>query len=102
MRIRLREITIREITEGYIDNAEEGVVGYGGRLNIRPKYQREFIYNAKERDSVMNTVIKQFPLNTMYWVKNLDGTFELLDGQQRTISFCQYVNDEFMISRRTF
>ena len=102
MKIKLHEVTIRKIAEGYVDNAEEGVVGYGGKLNIRPKYQREFIYNAKERDSVMNTIMKQFPLNTMYWVKNHDGTFELLDGQQRTISFCQYVSNVFAIDNRNF
>ena len=39
----------------------------------------------------------------MYWVKNADGTFEMLDGQQRTISICQYVNGEFVLDdRRTF
>ncbi len=26
----------------------------------------------------------------MYWVKQPDGTFELLDGQQRTLSICNY------------
>ena len=41
MKIELKEITIHEVAENYVDNAEEGVVGYNGRLNIRPKYQRE-------------------------------------------------------------
>ena len=102
MKIELHEIAIREITGGFVDNAEEGIVGYGGKLNIRPKYQREFIYNARERSAVVDTIVKQFPLNTMYWVKNPDGTFELLDGQQRTISFCQYVDNKFAINNRTF
>ena len=102
MKIDLHEITIREVTEGYIDNAEEVVVGYGGRLNIRPKYQREFVYDFKKRDAVMDTIRKSFPLNVMYWVKNADGTFEVLDGQQRTISFCQYVMGDFSIENRAF
>ena len=36
MKIELKEITVRELVEGYQDNAEQGVVGYGGRLDIRP------------------------------------------------------------------
>jgi hypothetical protein len=102
MKIELHEISVREVAEKYVDNAEEGVVGYGGRLNIRPKYQREFVYDAKKRDAVLDTIRKEFPLNVMYWVKNEDGTFEVLDGQQRTISFCQYVQGDFSIDNRAF
>ncbi len=102
MKIELHEITVREVAENYVDNAEEGVLGYNGRLNIRPKYQREFVYDDKKRNAVLDTIRKNFPLNVMYWVKNEDGTFEVLDGQQRTISFCQYVNSDFSIDNRAF
>lgn len=102
MKIELHEISVREVAENYMDNAEEGVLGYGGKLNIRPKYQREFVYDEKKRNAVLDTIRKAFPLNVMYWVKNEDGTFEVLDGQQRTISFCQYVNSDFSIDNRAF
>ena len=102
MKIELHEITVRDITENYIDNAERGVIGYNGKLNIRPPYQREFVYKDKQRDSVIETIIKGFPLNVMYWVKNSDDEFEVLDGQQRTISFCQYVNGDFSLNNRAF
>lgn len=102
MKIELNEITIRDITKNYIDNAENGVFGFDGKLNIRPKYQREFIYNEQKRNAVLDTINKGFPLNVMYWVKNDDGTFEVLDGQQRTISFCQYVNSDFSLNNKYF
>jgi len=102
MNIDLHEITLREVADGYVDNSEEGVVGYNGKLNIRPKYQREFVYDEKKRNAVIDTICKDFPLNVMYWVKNEDGTFEVLDGQQRTVSFCQYVNSDFSIDNRAF
>jgi hypothetical protein len=102
MKIELHEIAVREVAEHYLDNAEEGVVGYNGRLNIRPKYQREFIYDEKKRNAVIETIRKEFPLNVIYWVKNEDGTFEVLDGQQRTISFCQYVHGDFSVDNRAF
>lgn len=99
MKIELTQVTIRELVDGYTDKSatEEGIVGYGGRLNIRPKYQREFVYDEKKRNAVMDTVWKGFPLNVMYWVRNEEGNFELLDGQQRTISICQYVWGEYMM-----
>ena len=86
MKIELHEITVRELAEGYKDCQEEGVFGYGGRLNIRPPYQREFVYKDKQRDAVIATVRDNFPLNVMYWAVRGDGTFEVIDGQQRTIS----------------
>lgn len=102
MKIELHEISVGEVAKNYVDNAEEGVIGYGGKLNIRPKYQREFVYDEKKRNAVMDTIRKDFPLNVIYWVKNEDGTFEVLDGQQRTISFCQYVMGDFSIDNRAF
>ena len=102
MKIELKEISIREVVSGYINNNEEGVVGFCGQLNIRPKYQREFVYKDKQRDSVIETVRKNFPLNVMYWVKNEDGTFEVLDGQQRTISICEYVAGNFSLNFQYF
>lgn len=102
MKIELNEISIREVAENYVDNAEDGVVGYNGKLNIRPKYQREFVYDEKQRNAVIDTIRKGFPLNVMFWVKNEDGTYEVLDGQQRTISFCQYINGDFSIDNRAF
>lgn len=102
MNIELHEISIREITENYVDNQENGVVGYNGLLNIRPKYQREFVYDETKRNAVIETINKGFPLNVMYWVKNNDGSFEVLDGQQRTISFCQYVNNDFSLNNKAF
>ncbi len=86
MKIELKEITVRELSNGYQDKAESGVVGFGSKLDIRPPFQREFVYKDKQRDAVINTVTKGFPLNVMYWAVRDDGNFEVIDGQQRTIS----------------
>lgn len=102
MKIQLHSIPIREVIAGYKDSAEEGVVAYSGKLDIRPKYQREFVYTGKQRDAVIETIKNNFPLNVMYWVKTDQGNFEVLDGQQRTISIGQYVNGDFSLNDRFF
>lgn len=98
MDIKLHNITVRELINGFEDNEEEGVVGYDGLLNIRPKYQREFVYSPKQQEEVINSIFKGFPLNVMYWVKNDDESFELLDGQQRTLSICSFAEGEMFIT----
>lgn len=102
MNYTLQEISIGEIVEGYADNNDEGCYAYGGKLNIRPPYQREFIYSGKKREAVIDSVKNGLPIGVMYWVKKSDGDFEVLDGQQRTISICQYVNGEFSIQHFGF
>jgi len=102
MNIKLKEITVRELTKGYQDNEENGVVGYGGKLDIRPPYQREFIYKDKQRDAVIDTITKNFPLNVMYWAVREDGNFEVIDGQQRTISISQFIEGDFAFQNRYF
>ncbi len=98
MKIQLREILVRDLVKNYQNGGEnDGVFGYDGKLNIRPKYQREFVYKDEKRDEVIRTVRNNFPLNTIYWSENGDGTFEVLDGQQRIISICDYVMNVFSI-----
>jgi hypothetical protein len=102
MKIELKEITVRELSKGFLDNEEAGVVAYSGKLDVRPPYQREFIYKDKQRNAVIESVRQDFPLNTMYWAVRNDGNYEVIDGQQRTLSICQYVNGEFSINGLAF
>ena len=117
MNIELHKITVRELTKGYVDNNENGVRAYGGRLDVRPPYQREFVYKEKQRDAVIDTLTQGFPLNVMYWAVVDDASerrddngatlgsvasYEIIDGQQRTISICQYVNGDFAFNFRYF
>lgn len=102
MIIEERKITVGEVCEGYFNDAEEGVVGYDERLDIRPKYQREFVYKDAQRDEVIRTVLKGLPLNVIYWCKTGEDTYEVLDGQQRTISLCEYVDGSFSVDDKYF
>lgn len=106
MRIELKEIPIQDIVlyskhlkecQGFFDNAEEGVFGMKDKLNIRPIYQREFIYKDQQRDAVIETIRKNLPLNVLYWVENKDSSYEVLDGQQRLISIGHYISGKFSI-----
>ena len=98
MKITPNEISIKNLTKGYEDNDEEGVVGYSGKLDIRPRYQRNFVYDEKKRNAVIDTVKNGYPLNAIYWADKEDGSYEVIDGQQRIISICQYIDGVYSIN----
>ena len=105
MTIKQISVTVGEITQGYVNNEEQGVRGYNGLLDIRPPYQREFIYNDKEQQAVINTVLHGYPLNVMYWVKRSEDAecpYEVMDGQQRTLSLCEYVAGKYSFEFKNF
>ena len=102
MKVTLRQVTIRDLVKAYQDDGEGGVFGYDGKLDIRPPFQREFIYKPKERNAVIDSILKGFPLNVMYWSDRENDTYEIIDGQQRTISIAQYVEGEFSFDGRYF
>ena len=105
LKIEEKKVTVEEITKGYVNNDEQGVRGYNGLLDIRPPYQREFIYNEDEQRAVITTVLHNYPLNIMYWVKRSDDAecpYEVMDGQQRTLSLCQYVTGKFAYDFKNF
>lgn len=102
MKIEDKKIKIRDLVEGYIDLGDDGVFAYDGKLTVRPSYQREFVYNDKQREAVIGTVFKGFPLNSMYWNRTGDDSYEVLDGQQRTISICQYYKEVFSYQNKFF
>ena len=105
MTIKQISVTVGEITKDYVNNDEQGVRGYKGLLDIRPPYQREFIYNEKEQQAMITTVLNGYPLNIMYWVKRNDDAecpYEVMDGQQRTLSLCEYVAGKFAYDFKNF
>ena len=96
MEIKKCAITVRDLCKGYVNDSEidieQGVYAYNGKLCVRPAFQRSFVYDKKQENAVIDTALKGFPLNIMYWIDNGDGTYDCLDGQQRTISLCNFVD----------
>lgn len=98
--------TIRDLCEGYTSGDDgyttDSVFGYDSKLNIRPSYQRNSVYDSIKRDAVIQTILNECPLNVMYWVDKEDGTFEMLDGQQRTLAICNFVSGHFSVKSEVF
>lgn len=86
--------TVGDVCKGFIfdKNEGKGLFGLDGQLIIQPEYQRNYIYGDGKRDvAVVESLLKGYPLGLIYFVKNKDGLYEVLDGQQRITSFARFV-----------
>ena len=89
------DLTVGDVCKGFVFDRNEGkgLFGLDGQLIIQPEYQRNYIYGDGKRDvAVVESLLKGYPLGLIYFVKNADGMYEVLDGQQRITSFARYVN----------
>ena len=96
----LTDLTVADICDGFVYNELEGkgLFGWGGRLVIQPEYQRNYIYADGERDvAVVDSLIKEYPLGLIYFVKVGEDKYEVLDGQQRITSFGRFVTNKFAV-----
>jgi len=90
--------TVGDVCKGFIfdKNENKGLFGLDGKLIIQPEFQRNYIYGDGKKDvAVVESLLRGYPLGLIYFVKNADGMYEVLDGQQRITSFARFVNQSW-------
>ena len=90
--------TVEDVCKGFMfdKNEGKGLFGLDGQLIIQPEFQRNYIYDKNGKDvEVIKSLLKGYPLGLIYFVKNKDGKYEVLDGQQRITSFGRFVNETY-------
>jgi uncharacterized protein with ParB-like and HNH nuclease domain len=96
-----KDITIKEICDGFVYNKLEGkgLFGLSGKLTIQPEYQRNYIYAESNKEvPVIESVLKGYPLGLIYFNKVSDDSLEVLDGQQRITSLGRFITGKFAIN----
>ena len=94
------EWTVADICQGFVYNEYEGkgLFGLSGKLVIQPEYQRNYIYADGKKDvAVVQSLLNEYPLGLIYFVKVGEDKYEVLDGQQRITSFGRFVTNKFAI-----
>ena len=96
MKIEEERIRIRDLVDGYKSYDDGRIIGWGGKLDIRPPYQREYIHenNPDFKKNLLYSIYQNRPINLIYFARPGEGTYELLDGQQRILTICKYVVDQ--------
>lgn len=102
MKTELKEISVKDICNGFVfdKNEGKGLYGLSGKLVIQPEYQRNYIYadnDGKKEIAVIESVLKGYPLGLIYFNKISENKFEVLDGQQRITSLGRFLTEKFAI-----
>ena len=66
-----------------------------GKLNLQPEYQRFYIWNAWKASRLIESLLLEIPIPVVYVAEETDGTYSVVDGQQRLTSLSAFVDGVF-------
>lgn len=87
---------IGEVRTDSVDMSIGELVGLHSsrELIIQPDFQRLFRWTDAQRSRLVESVLIQLPIPSIFVIENDDGRLELVDGLQRVSSLIQFINNE--------
>ena len=92
MKYSIKEITILQL----IDWIKKD------KINLHPPYQRNFIWSSKDQKLLIDSIMKGYPLPNFFIYKRKDGSYDMVDGQQRATTISKYVKGDFADSDKHY
>lgn len=68
-----------------------------GEINLRPIYQRGDVWTRNKKSKIVESILRNIPIPAIYLAENKDGTFEVIDGQQRLKTFFDFMEDKYSL-----
>ena len=69
------------------------------KINLRPSYQRNFVWTKKDQQLLIDSILNNWPLPTFFLYRNSDGMYEMVDGQQRAETICRFIKGDITDSQ---
>lgn len=69
-----------------------------GELVLSPDYQRNFVWNAKQKSRLIESMLIQIPLPIFYLDARDEDRWIVIDGLQRLTTIFKFINNEFKLS----
>jgi len=86
-----KEFTIQQLVE-LIEKSQ---------IDLNPSYQRNFIWSSDDQKTLIDSILLGYPLPSFFIYQNNVGTFEMVDGQQRSKTIFRFVKGLITSSRKT-
>lgn len=62
---------------------------------VNETYQREQVWNQREKQYLLDSIIKAFPIPQIFVRKISGDKYEIVDGQQRLTSIWEFIDNKF-------
>lgn len=72
-----------------------------GDLDTQPDYQRGEVYDDNKKSKLIESLLLEIPIPNVYLCEENDGTFSIIDGQQRITSFVKFLNNNYALKGLT-
>ncbi|QNM89761.1 DUF262 domain-containing protein [Aliarcobacter cryaerophilus] len=69
-----------------------------GELVLSPDYQRNFVWNAKQKSRLIESMLIQIPLPIFYLDARDEDRWIVIDGLQRLTTIFKFIDNEFKLS----
>jgi len=66
-----------------------------GDLDPSPGWQREYVFDRTKASRLIESVLLDVPIPAVYFAEEADGSYSVIDGQQRLSTFFYYMDDQF-------
>lgn len=70
-----------------------------GTLFIPREFQRNFIWKNNQSSNLIKVILEGSEIPKVYFRKHQNGTYSIIDGQQRITSICNYMDDAFSLNK---
>ncbi|RJQ50137.1 MAG: DUF262 domain-containing protein [Nitrospiraceae bacterium] len=64
-----------------------------------PDWQREEVWDTSKKQRLIDSILRGWKLPKLYFVKNSDREYEVVDGQQRLQSIFEFCSNELSLSK---
>ena len=68
-----------------------------GKICIAPDFQRNDVWNTRQKSELIESVIMGIPLPLIYLAENADGKLIVVDGRQRLSTFFEFLDNKFRL-----
>ena len=66
-----------------------------GKVNLAPRYQREYVWTVSTASKLVESLLINVPVPTVFFCEASDGSVDVVDGKQRISSVYAFICGEF-------
>ena len=85
-----------------MNNSVKGLVNLmdNDQINFECAVQRNKVWDIEKKTLLIHSILYGYTIPPFYLTKNEDGTYDSLDGKQRSNCLYDFLNDEFILSAK--